>query len=141
MRQKLTCVDKEKNTDRFIQNMKAILGEFQHAFVIADMDEGKIRKVVRKTSTERREITLLKDVKIRKRFEEKVIKSVGIGTPILWGHFKDGVSEACDEVCGMKRGRRSKRDLWWWNEEVVSIKKEAHKAMCKNSNEENMRWY
>ena len=36
----------------------------------------------------------------------------------------------------MKRGRRSTRDAWWWNEEVkeaVSRKKEAHKAMCQNS--------
>ena len=41
-------------------------------------------------------------------------------------------------------GRRSKGDTWWWNEEVkeaVSIKKEAHKAMCQNSTEENKRRY
>ena len=50
--------------------------------------------------------------------------------------------KACDEVCGKKRGRRSKGDIWWWNEEVmegVSGKKEAHKAMCQNSTEENKR--
>ena len=42
----------------------------------------------------------------------------------------------------MKRGRRSKGDTWWWNEEVkeaVSRKKEAHKAMCQNITEENKR--
>ena len=41
-------------------------------------------------------------------------------------------------------GRRSKGDTWWWNEEVkeaVSIKKEAHKAKCQNSTEENKRRY
>ena len=41
--------------------------------------------------------------------------------------------KTCDEVCGKKRGRRSKGDTRWWNEEVkesISIKKEAHKAMC-----------
>ena len=54
--------------------MKAIHGEFQHALVVAIMDKKKIRKVVRKTCVERRKITLLKDVKIRKRFEEKVMK-------------------------------------------------------------------
>ena len=56
----------------------------------------------------------------------------------MWGHFKDGVLEACNEVCGKKRERRSKGDTWWWNEEVmeaVSRKKEAHKAMCQNSTE------
>ena len=42
-------------------------------------------------------------------------------------------------------GRRSKvRYTWWWNEEVkeaVYRKKEAHKAMCQNSTEENKRRY
>ena len=64
--------------------------------------------------------------------------------PTLWRHFKDRVLEACDEVCGTKRGRRSKGNTWWWNEEVkeaVSRKKEAHKAMCQNSTAENKRRY
>ena len=47
--------------------MKAIPAEFQHALVIADIDKKKIMKVVRKTCVERRKITLLKDVKIKKR--------------------------------------------------------------------------
>ena len=51
--------------------MKAIPGEFQHALVIADIDKRKIRKVERKTCAERRKITLLKDVKIKKGIEEK----------------------------------------------------------------------
>ena len=84
--------------------MKAIPGEFQHALVMADIDKRKIRKVVRKTCTERRKISLLKDVKIRKRFEEKVTKLVDDGAPNLLEHFKDWVLKACDEVCGKKRG-------------------------------------
>ena len=47
--------------------MKAIPGELQHALVIADIGKMKIRKVVRMTKAERRKVTLLKDVKIRKR--------------------------------------------------------------------------
>ena len=47
------------------------------------------------------------------RFEEKVTKLVDVGVPNLWGHFKDGVLVACDEVCGKKSGRRSKGDTWW----------------------------
>ena len=65
-----------------------------------------------------------------------------VGTPNLWGHFKDGVVKVCDEVCGKKSGRRSKGDTLWWNEEVkeaVSRKKVTHKAMCQNSTEENKR--
>ena len=55
-----------------IQNVKEIPMEFQHVLVIADIDK-KIRKIVRKTCNERREISLLRDVKIRKLFEQKVI--------------------------------------------------------------------
>ena len=40
---------------------------------------------------------------IRKRCEEKVTKSVDVGALNLWGHFKDGVLEACVEVCGNKK--------------------------------------
>ena len=87
----------------FIQNVKAIPGALQHALVISEIDKKIISKVVRKTCAERRKITLLKDARIRKRLEEKVIKLVYVGAPILWGHFKDGVSKACDEVCGRNR--------------------------------------
>ena len=48
--------------------MKANPGKFQHALLIADIDKMKIRIVVRKACAERRKITLLKDVKIRRRF-------------------------------------------------------------------------
>ena len=65
----------------------------------------------------------------------------------MWGHFKDGVLEACDEMCGEKERGRSKGDTWRWNEEVKEAvsrkkerKKEAHKAMCQNSTEENKRY-
>ena len=44
--------------------------------MIADIDKRKVRKVVRKACAERRKITLLKDVKIRKRFDEKVTELV-----------------------------------------------------------------
>ena len=61
--------------------MKAIPGEFQHALVIAD--KRKIRKVVRKSCAEKRKISLLKDVKIGRQYEEKVTKLVDVGAPIL----------------------------------------------------------
>ena len=58
-----------KEHRRFIQNVKAIHGEFQHVLVIADIDNRKMMKVMRKTCAERKKITLLKDVKIKKRLE------------------------------------------------------------------------
>ena len=63
--------------------MKAIPEEFQYALVIANINKKKIRKVVRNPCTEKRKINLLKDFKIRKRFEEKVIKLVDVGAPNL----------------------------------------------------------
>ena len=68
------------------------------------IDKKTIRKVVRKTCAERRKITLLKGVKIRKQFDKEVTKFVDLVALNLWGHFKDGVLEACDEVCGKKGG-------------------------------------
>ena len=58
--------------------MKAIPGELQHALVIADIDKRKTRKVVRKMCAEKRKISLLKYVKIRKLFGEKVIRLVDV---------------------------------------------------------------
>ena len=46
---------------------------------------------MRKTCAERRKIILLKDVEIRKQFEEKVAELVDVGMPNLWRHFKDGM--------------------------------------------------
>ena len=52
------------------------------------------------------------------------------GAPNLWGHFKDGILKACDEVCGKKRGRRSKGDTWWWNEEVKEAASMKNTRRC-----------
>ena len=63
--------------------MNAIPGDSQHALVVADIDKKQIKNVVRKTCTERRKISLLKDVKIMKQFEEKVIELDDLGAPHL----------------------------------------------------------
>ena len=63
--------------------VKPIPVEFQHAYVVADIGKKKIRKIVRKTCTERRKISLMKHSKIRKRIEEKAIKLVDVGSPKL----------------------------------------------------------
>ena len=58
----------KKQHRQSIQNMKANHGELKHVLFVADIDYKKIRNVVRKTCAERRKITLLKDVEIRKRY-------------------------------------------------------------------------
>ena len=60
------------------------------------------------------------------------------------GHLKDGDLKACDEVCGTKRGRRSKGDTWWLNVEMkekLLRMKDVPKAMCRHSTERNKRTY
>ena len=39
----------KKEHRQFVQNVKGIPGEFQHALVVADIDKKKIRKVVKQT--------------------------------------------------------------------------------------------
>ena len=126
-----------------MRNVRAIPGEVQNALVKADIDKKKIKKAVKKACAERRKTCLLKDVNIWKRFE-KVTKLVDVGALNWWGHFEYTVLKACDEACGKKRGRKSKGDTWWWNEEVkeaVLWKKDAHKAIHRNNTEKNKRRY
>ena len=56
--------------------------------MMADIDK-KIMNVVRKTCTESRKISVLKDVKIGKQFEDDKIELVDLGLPNLWGYFKN----------------------------------------------------
>ena len=105
------------------------------------MDKKNIRNVVINTRIERGKVSLWKD-DVRKRFEEKVNEIVDV--PNLWRHFKDGVLRVCDESCGKKRGRGSKGDTWWWNEEMkklITRNTDSHKAMCRNSAETYMNRY
>ena len=47
--------------------------------MVTDMDKKKIMNVMIKTCAERRKISLLKNVKTRKQFFEKVIELVDVG--------------------------------------------------------------
>ena len=69
---------------------------FSFSLVVANIDNKKIMKAVKKTCAER-EVSLLKDVKIRKQFEGKAMKLIDVGATNMWGHFKDGGIKACDE--------------------------------------------
>ena len=46
-----------------------------------------------------------------KKFQERVKKSVDAPNP--WNTFKNGMLQACDEVCGKKKGRRNHGNTWW----------------------------
>ena len=108
-----TCTNRRKirnEVRRTCTNRRKIRNEVRRTCT----NRRKIRNEVRRTCTNRRKISLLKDLKVRMLFEVRV---ADVGAPYLWGHFKDGVLLACDEVCRRKRGRRSKGDTWRWDED------------------------
>ena len=94
--------------------------------MVADIDKKKIRNVVRRTHTERRKTSLLKDVKIGKWFEEKVIKLADVGVTNWWGHFKDGVQNTYNDVCVDTRSDKKRRRYMVveWRGELGSFKEE-----------------
>ena len=62
----------------------------------------------------------------------------------MWKIFKDGALKARDDVCGKKKSRRDRGDMWWWNEEVkdaIATKKAAFKELCRFPLEENKTKY
>ena len=63
---KICFVLTKREHRQFIQNVKVVAGEFQHALVLSDIDKSKISNVVRDICTEIRKIFLLIDVKIWK---------------------------------------------------------------------------
>ena len=64
--------------------------------------------------------------------------------PIYGILLKMVMLQACDEVCGKKKGSRNHWDTWLWNEEVkeaIQQKKVAYKNKCENRSEENKARY
>ena len=120
--------------------MKAIPWELQHRLVVTEVDKKKLKKVVKNEQIIRRRVWKLKENNIKTKFQEKVKKLVDVDAPNLWNTFKNSMLQACDEVCGKKKGRKNHGDTWWWNEEVkepIQQKKVAYKKMCKNRSKEN----
>ena len=82
-----------------------------------------------------RKVWKLKENNIKARFQERVKELINVNAPNLWNIFKNGMLQACDEVCGKKKDRRNPGNTWWWNEEVKKAaqqKKVAYKKMCEN---------
>ena len=78
---------------------------------------------------------MLKDAKTRKRLE-KSNQIIDVGSPNLWGYFKDGVLKTCDEVCG-RRGKGGVKEIHGGGMKRAFSRKKAHKAMHWNSTDEN----
>ena len=56
----------------------------------------------------------------------------------------DRVLQEYDEVCGKKKSKRDRGDMWWWNEKVkdtIARKKATFKELCRFPLEENKTQY
>ena len=83
----------------------------------------------------RRRVRKLKEKKIKEKFKERVVEFVEIASMDLRGSYKNGVLQACDELCGETKGWEDRRNIWWWNEQVrdaIDRKKKAFKLWCTN---------
>ena len=99
---------------KYIRDVKVIPWELYHKLVVVDLD----KKVVRKQRIIRRKIWKLNENRTRVKFIKRVKELVNTDAPDVRKTFKNGVLKACDEVCGKKKSRRDRGDMWSWNEEV-----------------------
>ena len=69
----------------------------------------------------------MKEKETRKKFKDEVKELINTGAKNLWGLFRDGVLEACEEFCGKRKQSRERGSTWWYNEELQeAIKKKEH---------------
>ena len=112
--------------------------------MIVDLDKKVLKKVMRKQRMIRRKIWKFDENRTRVRFEKRVKELVSTDAPDLWKTFKDDVLKAFDEVCGKKKFRRDREDMWWWNEgvkDIIERKKAVFKELCRFPSKENKTQY
>ena len=97
---------------KYIRDVKVIPWELHHRLVVVDLDKKVLKKVVRKERIIRK-IGKLNENRTRVRFEKRVKELVSTEAPDLWKTFEDSVLKACDEVCGKKKSKRDRGDMWW----------------------------
>ena len=50
---------------------------------------------------------------MKTRFQKRVKELVDVDALNLWNTFESSKLQACDEVCGKKKGRKNHKDTWW----------------------------
>ena len=133
VKQKLILCLSEKYK-KYVWDVKVIPCEHQLRLVVIDLNKRVLKKIVRKEPFIRRKTWKLNENQTRARFKNRVNELVSTDTPNLWKAFKDRVLKACDEVCGKKKSRRDRGDMWLRNEEVkdaIARKKPAFKELCR----------
>ena len=86
---------------KHIKEPKTILGEYQKKLLVIDLDDRNIRKEVKSYRSVKRRAWKLEEVEYRRR----IYDLVNTDDQDIWKSFKSGVLNACDEVCGKRKGR------------------------------------
>ena len=80
--------------------------------MVTDIRKNRLKKVVTNEQTFRRKVWKLKENNMKTRFQERVMELVDVDAPNLWNTFKNSMLQACDEVCGKKKGRKNHGNTW-----------------------------
>ena len=118
--------------------------KLQHQLVVTGIDKRKLKKVVKNEQTVKKMVQKLNENNMKTKFQERVKELVDVDAPSLWHTFKNSMLQACNEVCGKKKGRKKP---WGYvmvecrGEERCTTKKVAYKNMCKNRSDENKTKY
>ena len=124
--------------------MKVIPGELQQRLEVVDVEEQKLKKSVKKSKRVRRKVWKLKEKEIKETFEERVVELVNTDSMDWWGSYKNGVLQACDELCGKAKARGNRGNTWWWNEQerdAIDRKNKAFKLWRTNRSAESKNNY
>ena len=90
-------------------HVKVIPRELQHRLVVVDVDDQKLKKSVKKSRKVRWTVWKLNEKEIKENFEERVVELVDTDSMYLWGSYKKGVLQACNEWCGKTKGRGDRK--------------------------------
>jgi hypothetical protein len=110
-----------------IDDVKVIAGEEcipQHRLVICVLNytKGKFRRC-RERFVSKCKIWRLKDVGVQNIFLNEVQNELETNSADdvdgLWKGLKDGLLKAADKACGCTKGRKLRKETWWWNDDVA----------------------
>ena len=116
---------------KYVKNVKAIPGMWQHSMVVMDVGSKDMGRKMREKFVPRRKTWRLQDTEVKKVFEEKVAENWNnCKDGDVWERYKDCVLAIADEVCGWTKGKCRHGETWWWDESVrktLEDKKERFK--------------
>jgi hypothetical protein len=116
---------------KYVKNVKAIPGMWQHSMVVMDVGSKDMGRKMREKFVPRRKTWRLQDTEVKKVFEEKVAENWNnCKDGDVWERYKDCVLATADEVCGWTKGKCRHGETWWWDESVrktLEDKKERFK--------------